>query len=170
MIEPIETERLLIRAFNQHDPIREWCSPSDRENWTFTYQPERWLEYYRGYATPGCGYRAIVLRKRGEVIGRIGLTPRHMFVPPEIELCYALAEASRGEGYIGEAAKSMLDHAQNELDLDRVLSRITPDNVASQRVAERAGLTYENEVLWRGQRYRLYWYRKHPARTEVLEL
>lgn len=142
--------------------------PATRRNWTLPYQPERWREYYQGYAIPGCGYRAVVLKETGETIGRIGLTPRNMFRPPKIELCYALAEAHRGHGYMSEAAKAMRDQALNDLALDRVFSRITPGNVASQRVAERTGLTYEKEVLWRSQRYRLYWCRKYPVRSEIL--
>ena len=168
VIKLIKTQRLLIRAFGENDPLREWCCPSDRENWTFPYEPDRCAEYYGSYAIPGCGYRAIALLETGEVIGRIGLTPRNMFFPPQIELCYALVEDHRGKGYMTEAAKAMLLHVESVLSLDRVFSRIELENIASQRVAEKIGLLLERAVVWRDCHYRLYWRRWKQGATEVI--
>ena len=74
----------------------EHCFPSDRENWHRPYEPGLAEEYYDRYALRGGGYRAVTLKSSGAVSGRVGLTPRRMFKPPEIELCYALIESARG--------------------------------------------------------------------------
>ena len=139
MIEPIETERLLIGAFTPRGPVVEHCFPSDRENLHQPYEPER-AAYYRQYPVSGGGYRAITLKSNGQVIGRVGLTPRRMFTPPEVEICYALVESARGLGYMTEAAAALLQYGVTELGLPRVYARIQPGNTKSQAVAQRSGL------------------------------
>jgi RimJ/RimL family protein N-acetyltransferase len=42
------------------------------------------------------------------------------------------------------------DHAFADLKLPRVISLIHPDNIASQRVAEKIGMKIEKETVFRG--------------------
>jgi RimJ/RimL family protein N-acetyltransferase len=57
------------------------------------------------------------------------------------ELGWALAPAHWGHGYASEAAAAIRDWAFGQPEIDRLVSLITPDNVRSQRVAERLGAT-----------------------------
>jgi [ribosomal protein S5]-alanine N-acetyltransferase len=55
------------------------------------------------------------------------------------ELGWALMRAHWGHGYATEAAAAIRDWAQQRRKIDRLVSLISPDNVRSQRVAERIG-------------------------------
>src|ERR687887_57742 len=55
------------------------------------------------------------------------------------ELGWALTRAYWGHGYATEAAAAIRDWALERPKIDRLVSLISPDNVRSQRVAERLG-------------------------------
>jgi RimJ/RimL family protein N-acetyltransferase len=55
------------------------------------------------------------------------------------ELGWALTRAHWGRGYATEAAAAIRDWAHERPNIDRLVSLISPDNVRSQRVAERLG-------------------------------
>ena len=55
------------------------------------------------------------------------------------ELGWALIRAHWGHGYATEAAAAIRDWAHESRSIDRLVSLISPDNVRSQRVAERLG-------------------------------
>jgi RimJ/RimL family protein N-acetyltransferase len=57
------------------------------------------------------------------------------------ELGWALTRAHWGHGYATEGAAAIRDWAYACRHVDRLVSLITPDNVRSQRVAERLGAT-----------------------------
>jgi RimJ/RimL family protein N-acetyltransferase len=55
------------------------------------------------------------------------------------ELGWALIRAHWGHGYATEAAAAIRDWAYEFRAIDRLVSLISPDNIRSQRVAERLG-------------------------------
>src|SRR5262245_51820523 len=55
------------------------------------------------------------------------------------ELGWGLIQAHWGHGYATEAAAAIRDWAQQRRKIDRLVSLISPDNVRSQRVAEKLG-------------------------------
>jgi RimJ/RimL family protein N-acetyltransferase len=55
------------------------------------------------------------------------------------ELGWALTRAYWGHGYATEAAAAIREWGYERPDIDRLVSLISPDNVRSQRVAERLG-------------------------------
>lgn len=55
------------------------------------------------------------------------------------ELGWALIRTHWGHGYATEAAAAIRDWAHESRSIDRLVSLISPDNVRSQRVAERLG-------------------------------
>ena len=57
------------------------------------------------------------------------------------ELGWALTRAHWGHGYATEAAAAIRDWAYERSRVERLVSLISPDNVRSQRVAERLGAT-----------------------------
>jgi RimJ/RimL family protein N-acetyltransferase len=57
----------------------------------------------------------------------------------QLELGWALIREHWGRGYATEAAAAIRDWAYERRPDDRLVSLITPDNVRSQRVAERLG-------------------------------
>jgi RimJ/RimL family protein N-acetyltransferase len=62
------------------------------------------------------------------------------------ELGWALMRADWGKGYATEAAAAIRDWAYESRLIDRLVSLISPDNIRSQRVAERLGATPTESV------------------------
>ena len=82
----------------------------------------------------------------------------------ELEIGWTILRASWSQGYATEAAIACRDHAFGELGHDRVISLIAPPNVASIRVAEKLGESYERDVDLGKRVVGLYSLGKRPAR------
>ena len=63
----------------------------------------------------------------------------------EVEVAYLLARDYWGQGLGTEAARAILDYGFEQLDLSRLICLIDSDNLASIKVAERIGMTFESE-------------------------
>lgn len=119
-------------------------------------RPTRWvcdwiLAALDSYDQRGYGPWAVVEKSSGELIGYCGL----FYFPdingrPEVEIGYRLARAWWGRGYATEAVIATRDYAFQSLGLMRLIALIDPANAASLRVAEKAGLRYEAQVLLPG--------------------
>lgn len=70
----------------------------------------------------------------------------------ETEIGWTLARSQWGNGYATEAALALRDWT----DRPRLISLIQHGNERSVRVAEKIGESYENDVVVRGVRTRLY--------------
>jgi RimJ/RimL family protein N-acetyltransferase len=66
--------------------------------------------------------------------------------PQEVEIGWRLDPSLWGQGLATEGARAALEAGLGELALDRVISVIHRDNVASQRVAEKIGLRVWQEA------------------------
>ena len=64
----------------------------------------------------------------------------------EIEIAYLLDKNFWHQGLATEASNGIIKYAFEKLNLSRLICLIDPDNVASQRVAERIGATLERKV------------------------
>ena len=96
---------------------------------------------------PGFGLLHGSRRDDGAFVGGCGLFK----VPDgdEIEIAYRLPVSQWGHGYATEMARAVLAHGFDTLKLARVIGLTWPENVASQRVLEHAGMAREG----RGQYY-----------------
>lgn len=75
------------------------------------------------------------------IIGFCGL--RFFDDPPEIEILYGVAPAYWGKDLATEAAKAVLRYGFEELRLEKIWGGTDAPNVASIRVLEKLGMTYE---------------------------
>lgn len=84
---------------------------------------------------------------RGSFVGRGGV--RHLLLEgrDEIEISYALMPAFWGMGLATEIALLSRDVALNELGFRNIVCLTLHRNIASRRVMEKAGFTYERECL-----------------------
>ena len=87
------------------------------------------------------GYSIWVVADRGagEVIGNCGLVLVE-WEGPDVELAYMIRRDHWGEGIATEAAAACLEHGLGPLGLERVIGLAYPENVASHRVMEKAGM------------------------------
>ena len=77
-----------------------------------------------------------------EVAGSIGLN-RYDALWRSANLGYWIRSDLSGRGFATEAARAVIDFAFGELDLNRLELVADVDNLASQRVAEKAGFRFE---------------------------
>jgi ribosomal-protein-alanine N-acetyltransferase len=96
----------------------------------------RTMKYYRIY--PGLGRRSAEERASGRFIGWFSLN----YVPKtiEVEIGYRLLPEASGRGYATEGAAALVRYGFDELGLYRIIGLTHPDNAASQRVLQKAGL------------------------------
>lgn len=81
----------------------------------------------------------VAVRGAGEVIGNCGLVLVE-WEGPDVELAYMIRRDRWGEGIATEAAAACLAHGLGPLGLERVIGLAYPENVASHRVMEKAGM------------------------------
>lgn len=94
---------------------------------------------------PELGLWATIHKESGEFIGRCGLLPWTIDGHNEVEVAYLISKAYWGQGLGTEAAQAILEYGFNSLHLPRLISLIDEDNLASIKVAEKIGMTFEKE-------------------------
>jgi RimJ/RimL family protein N-acetyltransferase len=101
----------------------------------------RGLAYYDDH--PGLGMWATVERTSGRVVGFHVLN--HIHGEPDIQVGYALFQDVWGRGYATEMTVRVLQYGFSDLRLPRIAAITNLENIASQRVLEKAGLIRRGE-------------------------
>lgn len=81
-----------------------------------------------------------------KLVGHCGLIEKNIDSTKEIEVNYIIEKASWGKGYATEIAKALCDHAFKVHYLNRVVALINPKNLASERVAQKIGMSFVKET------------------------
>jgi RimJ/RimL family protein N-acetyltransferase len=112
-------------------------------------QTRKELEWFRfGHPKhPELGLWATAERSSGAFLGRCGLLPWEIEDTHEVELAFLIDKARWGEGFATEAASAIVTYAQSTLNLKRLICLITPGNVASTRVAQKVGMSFERKLI-----------------------
>jgi RimJ/RimL family protein N-acetyltransferase len=134
---------------------------------------EKWLERWE---RNGMGPFVIERGDDGRFLGRAGIlvwdarnwthatladAGRHA----QPELGWALVRSQWGNGYATEAARAVRDWARAERNVESLVSVIAPDNVASQRVAQRLGASPGETVRLPDSGEAVVW--MHPPAKET---
>ena len=96
------------------------------------------VEHYLGSYKNGLGNFVVTLSSSGIPIGTCGLYQRDNLEHPDIGFAFLPEYIGKGYGY--EAARCLLDYAQNDLQLPKILGFTVNDNVASIKLLEKLGL------------------------------
>ncbi len=96
---------------------------------------------------PKLGLWAAVERSSGDFLGRCGLLPWEIEGQHEVELACLIDKLRWGEGLATEAATAIVGYAESVLRLQRLVCLIVPGNAASVRVAQKAGMSFERELI-----------------------
>lgn len=151
----LETPRLLLRHLVMDDLDALFALYSDPEirryfpdgvkNYEDTREELEW--FLNGHPEhPRLGLWATVHKETGKFIGRCGLLPWEIDSRLEIEVAYLLDKKFWHQGLATEAATGILAYAFDTLNLSRIICLMHPDNMASQRVAQRVGMILEGSV------------------------
>jgi RimJ/RimL family protein N-acetyltransferase len=104
----------------------------------------------------GFGLWMVRDRAGGEMVGRGGLQHTYVGGSEEIEVGWAIVPERWGQGLATELALAAVRAASEPLGLAEIVAFTLPDNIASRRVMEKAGFSYERDVLHVGLPHVLY--------------
>lgn len=153
----LQTPRLVLRPLSETDLDEMASLMANADFMRFSLgvfsreQTAAFLEKVRTRDRAGLPSQfAVVLRADERLIGYCGFFAQSVDEVEELEIAYRLHPDHWGQGLATEAARAVRDHGFNVLNLPRLISLIHPNNVASQRVAEKNGMTPGKETVFRG--------------------
>lgn len=147
----LETERLILRKLRQEDAPDMFEYASDPETVQYvTFEPNKTLEDTRALIERMAATRpgmerliwAIEHKENSKMLGTVGLhldSARHA----RAELAYIINKAYWGRGIVPEAAQRVIQYGFEALQLHRIQALCKPENMASARVMEKVGMSYE---------------------------
>jgi RimJ/RimL family protein N-acetyltransferase len=112
------------------------------------------LRYAGLWSMLGYGYWAVEERASYKFVGDVGFADFHRELVPSIagipEAGWVLDPQFYGRGYATEALHAALAWADANISSDRTACIIAPENVASIRVAEKAGYVETGRTTYHG--------------------
>ena len=176
----LQTERLILRrpALEDFDRWAEMMGDATAARFIGGMQPKPivWraiMQVAGAWQLTGVSMFSVIEKTSGRWVGRVG--PWQPLGWPGTEVGWALHPDAWGKGYALEAARASIDYAFDTFDWTEVVHCINPENLPSQRVAQRLGsrvlrratlpqpLDYEHVDVW-GQT-RDDWRQRRMART-----
>ncbi len=152
--------RILCEAFGEPERAADPAALAERGSWLeWSMLAHEWLPRMH---QPPYGDRAVVLKETGDLISVAGYVPLlNLFdqlpalrapdaaapsgcATPEFGLFWAIDPAHQRRGYATESARALVDHAFTHLRLCRILATTEYDNLASQAVMRKLGMSLES--------------------------
>ena len=159
----IKTPRLILRHLTLEDTkalAAIYADPIVMKFFRSVRSPEvtkqKIKKAIESYKHQDYGMWATIYKPDNQFIGRCGLIPQIIEEESELEIAYLLAKEYWGRGLATEAAIALKDYGFERIGCDRLISLIDSDNIASQKVALKAGLTYEKDIEMEGEHLRVY--------------
>jgi RimJ/RimL family protein N-acetyltransferase len=173
-VAELRTERLVLRAWRPEDlaPFAALNDdPAVMEHFPHHLtreQSDAMVERITRFIDEqGWGLWAVEVADSGEFVGFTGLSvPRfEAHFTPCVEVGWRLARSAWGHGHATEAAAGAVAHGFGSLALDEIVAMVAPDNVRSQGVMRKLGMTrdegadFDHPLVPEGspvRRHRLY--------------
>ena len=155
LLLPPATARVRLRHFELRDAPDLLRMDTDPEVMRYLEPPDytlekeemivgKVLEYYERY--PGYGTFSAELIDTGQYIGWFSL--KHMLPPDQcddIEIGYRMLPEFWGQGIATEVATSLVHYGFTNFPLEFICGVTHPDHIASQRVLEKAGMSFRKQ-------------------------
>jgi [ribosomal protein S5]-alanine N-acetyltransferase len=142
----LETDRLIIRKFNEDDwkDLHEYLSQES----VVKYEP------YGVFSEEACkqeavnrsqneAFWAVCLKKENKLIGNIYFKQQEPLQFLTWEIGYVFNPVYYGQGYATESCKRILKYAFEESGVHRIIARCNPENTSSWRLMERLSMRRE---------------------------
>ena len=150
----LSTERLYLREMEPSN-FEALCAMLQDKEVMYAYEhafsdEEAWDWLNRQisrYQSDGFGLWGMIQKTTGQLIGQCGLTMQPCGDSQVIEVGYLFQKAYWHRGYATEAAVACKEYAFAVLGADEVFSIIRDNNFASQRVAQRNGMTPRGTIV-----------------------
>ncbi|UOR12878.1 GNAT family N-acetyltransferase [Halobacillus amylolyticus] len=153
-LKEFRTPRLLLRQLKYGDlgDVYDFCSNLNVARpmtWETNKTKEDTLKFLdeviTGYKTGISGEWAIEMKKTGKVVGVVAFinwSNKHRC----IEIGYFLAEDYWGQGIATESLKELIQYGFHDLSANRIEGRCDTDNIGSQKVLSKIGMTFEGTL------------------------
>lgn len=170
-MKSIETERLILRPHTPDDILPSYHMNLDAEVSKYTgdggvvslSEIERRIkeDVLGDYKKYGFGRFAVELKSEKKFIGFAGL--KYLEDLKEVDLGYRLIKAYWGRGYATEASRASIEFGFNDLNLERIMAMVLPDNKASVNVLHKLGFTFDTFIEEDGLKVEKYSLIKQPS-------
>jgi RimJ/RimL family protein N-acetyltransferase len=162
-VPTLETERLKLRGHRVgdfSDCAAMWAEPevgryiggkplTEEESWT------KFLRYVGHWALQGFGYWAVEEKTTGNFVGEIGFADYKRELEPSLkgvpEIGWVLASRVHGKGYATEAVRAAVAWGDAHFSPARTACIISPENLASVRVAVKCGYREFQLTTYKGR-------------------
>jgi RimJ/RimL family protein N-acetyltransferase len=152
---PTPEDRALYHAHFTRPEVESWLRPSPLPPFTAQVLDELIDGDCVHWEDHGFGPWVLIKRETGAFAGRGGLAWTSVEGTAQVELPWSIEPHLHGNGLATEAAVAATEWAR-DLGFDEVIALTLPTNVASQRVAEKAGFEQVDEVTHAGLPHRLF--------------
>jgi RimJ/RimL family protein N-acetyltransferase len=131
--------QLVIEAWDENDAPAVYAACQDREiqRWIPVLPRPYTLDHAREFVNAAKGF---AIRENGVLVGSIELS---VIAHNTASVGYWCAPQARGRGIMTRALRRVCRYALHDLAVDRIEMTADRDNIASQRVAEKAGFQRE---------------------------
>ena len=150
----METGRLKIREFTRDDlPALHVMMEKEEVRYAWEHgftktETRKWLnQQLARYRKDGYGYFAVLLKETGALTGQAGLFKSEMEGKETVELGYIFDDSYWKHDYCTEAVEACIRFAIEKLQLTELYCSVRPENAASVRIAEKAGMEKVGEHI-----------------------
>ncbi len=143
-----ETERLVLRPFEEKDVDEIYAMRRDADVMRFIREPQNraesinWIKLVSSrWQREKIGFCAMLEKGSGAFVGWCGIW--QLKETGELEVGYAIARQFWGEGFAVEGGRKMLQYAFETLRPEKIAAVAEPENRASRRVMEKLGMQFD---------------------------
>jgi len=155
----IHTGRTTLRKFREEDldDLFQVLGHPDVMKFSLSgpYSREKTAQFIEkcqsDYENRDFGLFAVEYRENRKVIGYCGFYHQHIDGLDEVEIGYRLHPDYWNRGLATETAKAVQNAGFKQYGFNRMISVIEPENSASIRVAEKNGMKYEKDAVFKGE-------------------
>ncbi|UJH66701.1 GNAT family N-acetyltransferase [Allomuricauda sp. SCSIO 65647] len=169
LLENQETERLLFRKITSDD-FEVWLpfyeNPLATKYWEglpedpITACRQQFDRIFERYDNDLGGMNALILKETQELVGICGLLVQKVDGNNELEIGYSVLPNHWKNGYAFEAAKKCKQYAFEKNFTDSLISIIHIDNIPSQKVAQKNGMSIDNTTVYKDNPVHIFRVRK----------
>ncbi|TFD99912.1 GNAT family N-acetyltransferase [Jeotgalibacillus sp. R-1-5s-1] len=162
-MQTLSTERLVIRKLTPQDAPFIFTLLNDPTWIQFIgdrqiKSAEDAVQYIQNgpaamYKEYGVGLCLVSLKQTGKPLGLCGLIKRDYL--DDFDLGFAFTKEHQGKGYGFEAAKGVLDYAQDKLHLSKIVAFTTKDNYGSAALLKKLGMVESGTLIIPGDKEEL---------------
>jgi len=153
----IETDRLIIRPYNEDDLMECFQLMQDKELFTYLDMDVMSLDEYKGLFywlidSYNKGFDEdfkysfnITLKESGKHIGWCGVGGSN-YDHEQKEIYYLIGEKHWGNGYAKEATVALRDYCFQTIGLNEIIALCKPNNIPSKKLIKNMGFTYRYKI------------------------